>query len=390
MASDILDRVGMVITDTGASSQAYVTANVLIGERFNTPQQAGAVDTKSYWWMIEEDNDFQIFEGHWDLANSRVYIETVWQSKILGVHGTAKMTLAGNATLRSVTPAEALNYLRFDTAQVLTASQKKQLRANAGVNDGNLLINGDFRINQRVQLSNVALAPGAYGHDRWKAGAAGCTYTFVQLATSTLITITAGTLMQVVEDKNVEGGSYVLSQSGTAQGRIGVNLAQPTGAFAAGTILAAGQTAGTVMSVEFGLGTLGKVKLEQGVVPTPFVLTDWTTEYLRCQRYFAKTYDYAVTPGANTQQGCIISDSTGGATRPFMVWNYRVPMRTTATVTFYSAFSGAVGKYRDVNSGLDVTANIYASGENGFSSYPTGTIPAGNGVVMQATVSAEL
>ena len=332
MASDILDRVGMVITDTGASSQTYVTANVLIGERFNTPQQAGAIDTKSYWWMIEEDNDFQIFEGHWDLANARVFIDTIWQSKILGLHGTTKMTLAGNATLRSVTPAEALNYLRFDAAQVLTETQKKRARANAGVNDNSLIINGDFRINERRQVSNVALASGAYGHDRWKAGAGGCTYTFVQLDGSTVINITAGTLIQVIEEKDIEAGAYVLNWFGTAQARVGIGGTTPGGVYAAGPIAATGQPANAKMSVEFGVGTLGKVKLEIGAVPTPFVMSNISIELRKCRR-FARVIN---SDGA----GEIMTSYLGQAfqtTGALLGFTFDVEMRAAPSITGSSA-----------------------------------------------------
>jgi hypothetical protein len=46
---------------------------------------------------------------------------------------------------------------------------------------------------------------------------------FTQLASSTTITIASGkTLIQVVEDKNVEGGTYMRSWIGAAQAQAGV------------------------------------------------------------------------------------------------------------------------------------------------------------------------
>jgi hypothetical protein len=139
MASDILDRVAMVITDTGTGD---VTANVLISNRFNTPQEAGAVNAGSYWWMLEEGTDYQIFEGVWTLSTTKVARTTTWQSKIAGVHGAANMTLAGNATLRSITPAEAFNFLlRADKSQSLSSTRKDTARKNAGVLSGGGLAN---------------------------------------------------------------------------------------------------------------------------------------------------------------------------------------------------------------------------------------------------------
>lgn len=130
MASDILDRVGMVITTTGTGD---VTANVLISNRFNTPAEAGAANGKSYWWMLEEESDYQIFEGVWTAAGTKVARTTTWQSKIAGVHGAANMNLAGNATLRSITPAELFDViLRVDKAQALSLGQKSQALDNLG------------------------------------------------------------------------------------------------------------------------------------------------------------------------------------------------------------------------------------------------------------------
>ena len=85
----------------------------------------------------------------------------------------------------------------------------------------NRIINGTFGINQRVVSGTVTLTAGIYGHDRFKAGASGCTYTFATSANITTLTITAGSLIQVIEGVNLESATYTLSFSGTAQGKIG-------------------------------------------------------------------------------------------------------------------------------------------------------------------------
>ena len=135
----------------------------------------------------------------------------------------------------------------------------------------NLITNSGFQINQRVYVSSATLASGEFGHDRWKAGASGGDYTFSQLTSFTAITVEAGkSLIYVVEDKDVEGGDYVLSWEGTAQARAGVNSDTPSGAYADSPLEIPSQSAGTTMSVEFDEGTLGKVKLEIGSAATPF------------------------------------------------------------------------------------------------------------------------
>ena len=154
----------------------------------------------------------------------------------------------------------------------------------------NLLIDAGFTINQRGYVSAATLASGSYGHDRWKAGASGGDYSFTQNASSTTITIASGkSLIQVVEDKNVNGTSFVLSWTGTAQARYAVNSATPAGAYAASPILITGQTQGTTMSVEFNAGTLTTPQLEKGSTATSFDYRPYGTELSLCQRYYNKT-----------------------------------------------------------------------------------------------------
>ena len=159
----------------------------------------------------------------------------------------------------------------------------------ADVFHDNVVINGDFRVNQTGYVSAAVLSAGSYGHDQWKAGASGGNYSFTQLKSSTQITIAAGkSLIQPIEDVNVVGGSYVLSWTGTAQARAGVNTLTPSGAYAASPLLISGQTAGTVMSVEFNTGTLGTVKLESGSLITPFIMRPYDRELMACLRYYQK------------------------------------------------------------------------------------------------------
>lgn len=229
-------------------------------------------------------------------------------------------------TLYTVNSPNAIAYIN---QQVLTAAQQKQARANAGVDDRNVLINSDFRINQRTYVTATATAAGVYMHDRWKAGAGGATYTFTQLASSTTITITAGTIIQVVEDKNVEGGGYVLSWTGTAQARAGINSATPSGGYSSSPLLIPGQTAGTTMSVEFNTGTLGKVKLEVGSVPTPFVMPDYVQELNKALRYFQSLL--------NPVGGAVSNGST-------TLFQYGMPlttqMRASPSVTLNGSIAG--------------------------------------------------
>jgi len=185
----------------------------------------------------------------------------------------------------------------------------------------NALFNADFRINQRGYVSAATLAAGAYGHDRFKAGASGGDYSFTQLNSSTQVTIASGkSLIQVVEDKNVVGGSYVLSWTGTALARVGVDSATPSGTFVVSPVLITGQTAGTTMSVEFNAGTLATAQLELGTVATPFERRPIGLELALCQRYFRI---------AGTSVGVVNAVNNVGR----MTGVHPVPMRAAPSLT---------------------------------------------------------
>lgn len=179
------------------------------------------------------------------------------------------------------------NRLRVDAVQGFTNEQKAQALANIGLGSAgamaglrNKLLNPNFAINQRAVAGNVVLAAGAYGHDGWKAGAAGCSYTFATASGVTTLTITAGTLVQVIEGGWSLAASdvYVLSWTGTAQGRLN------GGAYGASGAVTAALVGDSNATVEFGAGTLSQVQLERGTSPTRFEDRSQIELYL-CQRY---------------------------------------------------------------------------------------------------------
>lgn len=152
------------------------------------------------------------------------------------------------------------------------------------------LINATFQINQRGYVSGATLLAGVYGHDRWKAGASGGNYTFTQLKSATQINIEIGrSLIQVIEDFNVEGGVYALAWIGTAQARVGLNGAVPSGAYLNSPILITGQLAGVALSVEFANngpgGTLFLPQTEPGSIPSLKEIRPIGFELALCQRY---------------------------------------------------------------------------------------------------------
>lgn len=143
----------------------------------------------------------------------------------------------------------------------------------------NRVINGNFAINQRNGAGTVNLTAGVYGHDRWKAGAGGAGYTFAASGADTTLTIFSGTLQQIIEGSNLEGGTFTLSWTGTAQGKIGGGSLSSSPV--SGTV-----TAGADLTIEFSTGTLGTVQLEAGSVATTFERRPIALEMAMCRRYY--------------------------------------------------------------------------------------------------------
>lgn len=261
----------------------------------------------------------------------------------------------------------------------------------------NLLIDAGFTINQRGYVSAATLASGAYGHDRWKAGASGGDYSFTQLASNTQITIASGkSLIQVVEDKNVSGTSYVLSWTGTAQARYAVNSATPAGSYAASPIVITGQTAGTTMSVEFNTGTLSKPQLELGAVATSFDQRAYSQELAMCQRYYEKSYDVDTVPATATLASVMRFPYGAASSIVYANLNFKVPKRTSPTVNTWdqAGNSGRMSFYSGTAGALTNNLNALASNWGGVSNWGfsanTSTAGAAGTYTVQWTADAEL
>lgn len=178
----------------------------------------------------------------------------------------------------------------------------------------NLLINSLFNINQRAVSGTVTLAANTYGHDRWKSGVAGCSYTFSFSAGVTTITINSGTLRQFIEGDSMRAGSYTLSWQGTSQANINGGIAGPSP-------ISGVLTGGAQAYVEFGVGTVRLPQLEFGTVATPNEYRPFGQELNMCYRYFrneSQTYQGALPSTASTGRNLNIT--------------FGIPMRVAPTV----------------------------------------------------------
>ena len=183
-----------------------------------------------------------------------------------------------NITSLVAAPAAGNPAQPFEVAPATTPTEAVNLGQLYGLR--NRIINGNFAVNQRGYVSGTALSAGTYAHDRWKAGASGCTYTFTTVTNGQQIDITAGSLQQVIEGASMEGGTYTLSWSGTALGSINGSVATSS------PITVSGVSSSTNLTVEFGAGTLGEVQLQPGSAVLPFEQFPYGMLIALCQRYY--------------------------------------------------------------------------------------------------------
>ncbi|NEV75642.1 hypothetical protein DYI24_01100 [Rhodopseudomonas sp. BR0C11] len=314
MGKKLFNNVRHIVVTPGSGAIALGT----VPATWQSFAAAGAVDgDQPPYELVDGDNREN---GYLTLQDG---VTTATRTVVTSTNGNSPIDLSGSAVLTCTPIAETFNNDVLSVSrdqglstgaknqglsnlgvtdlgkQIATAADAEHARSAAGISGRNLITNADFRINQRGYVSGAALAAGAYGHDRWKAGTGGGAYTFSQLVTSTQISIAASkSIRQTVEPANVRGGTYVLSWEGTATGRVGVGGA-PTGNFVVSPITVTGVSAGLSLDVEFtganaaggssiasNAGTLGKVQLEQGAVPTPFEFRSIASELDECMRFY--------------------------------------------------------------------------------------------------------
>ncbi len=184
--------------------------------------------------------------------------------------------------------------------------------------DRNRIINGQGRINQRAYVSGTAtIAANTYTLDRWRVVVAGQSLTFTGGDPRRTMTAPAGGCEQVIEGANIEGGTYVINWTGTANCRVD------------GVTRAKGETFtlayGSDTTVRFLNGTFTDVQLELGTFPSEFERLPISDELARCQRYyFADTVD-----SANARL-----EASAGTLRFQRRMTFPVTMRVAPTTSF--------------------------------------------------------
>lgn len=282
--------------------------------------------------------------------------------------------------------------LRVDGGQTLTLLERsyatENLRLGRLMNCRNIISNPLFTINQRVKTGTVVLAAGQYGHDRWKAGASGCTYSFAFGNGAYSINITAGSLMQAIPGQDFWGrpGDYVLSWSGTAEGRINSGTYDVSGVPTA-TITGSGTT-----TIEFRGGNLARPQLERDFV-TDFSARNESEEWFNCLRYYEKSYHKDIAPGSVSEFGAQYYQMATTSTNHFAAGRrFQVPKYQTPSVLIYTPDNGTQPRiYNYSNSSRYIVDLVTAISTGGFGYLNvTGTFTAGHQYGFHFVADAEL
>jgi hypothetical protein len=265
---------------------------------------------------------------------------------------------------------------------------------SAAVGFRNRLRNTSFAINQRSVSGTVTLAAGAYGHDGVKAGASGATYTFAASGIDVVLTVTAGSIILPIEGIMIEGGTYYLSQAGTAQARVWQGTGNTgSGSYAAPGFTVTGLTAGAQTNVEFSTGTVLRPQFEPDDRPTRFERRPPGVEMLLCQRYYTTTYDGAAIGTVSAEWTAIQQIMHAASNYATVYVFFPVRMKAQPSIFVYSPKTGAVNKAWTQNGAVDINGGIWGASPRGFIAFASpnsGPIAASDIVMWHYVAISEL
>ena len=316
------------------------------------------------------------------------------------------------------------------------ASTQRATLGLSYITNRNVLINGNFKIDQRNAGAAQTITAGAalaYTLDRWYAYCTGANVTTQQIASSGenrlrftgLASNTAVGLGQRIEDVNcmdLAGNTATLSCKLSSTSLTSITwtayyantadtfgtLASPTktqiatGTFTITSTEATYSTnisipapATTGIEIVFTGGallgtqtlTIGDVQLEKGSVRTEFEVRPYGLELALCQRYYAKTFDNQTAPAQNAgSTNAIRAMATVTAQPIFSNWSLPETMRAAPTVTTYNPYTTNANWSANPSSPtVELFVGTVVITITGYTN-----TSAGNGYLIHATASAEL
>jgi hypothetical protein len=208
----------------------------------------------------------------------------------------------------------------------------------------NLIVNGNFAINQRVYGSGQpTTVANQVTLDRWRVVTSGQTITFGPGFPDRVVNCPLGGLEQIVEGEWVAPGVYTLSWVGTATAKVN------------GAAIANGGSTGalpgnTIINVQFASGTVSRAQLEAGTIATPFQRRPPGVEMMLCLRDFAKTYAMGTFPGTVAAVGAYTATGNVANTIDANI-RFSVPMKFAPVIALW-----------DTNANPNATSSYSAAG----------------------------
>jgi hypothetical protein len=108
--SDKVDLVRVLTAATGNSTP--ITLGARYSDLFMTPADAGAVDGRTYTWLIVDGNNWELVKGVYTASGTTAARTTVLASRSAGTLGTSRIVLSGTAQVRIVASAEDMDGVR--------------------------------------------------------------------------------------------------------------------------------------------------------------------------------------------------------------------------------------------------------------------------------------
>ena len=355
-----LARMTTATTGTGT-----ITLGSAVGS-YLTFAQAGASNGETVTYAITDGANREIGRGVYTSSGT-----TLTRTVLKSTNNNAAISLSGTAEVMITAAAEDF------------ADRQDALP--------NILINGDFQINQRG-FAFGALADGAFGVDRWRAS--GASNLGWDAATQTL-TLNSGAIRQVVEPlvwgySNLASFQITASVEGLTGGNLTVAVGSVSGVITPGAgrrsvtlTLGAGDTGNLAVTLTpASYPTLWKrVKLELGAAATAWQARPTVEEVALCMRYYQNGFPNGVAPvdGYTFTQSYYASGVSDPDNRLFAApVTFQVPMRATPTVFVFRSNVAATtnGRWQYFNGSAWVAGSSTFPGtinEKGFRMTVDGT-----------------